>query len=108
MRNKDGCYLLRPRPRSWHRILAEDVDRRLEIDPGRVFDDLMAAFERTVIERALIATGGCRYRAAKLLGIGRNTITRKISQLQIGGDSAVATSDSLTPFAPKELLKERV
>ena len=38
-------------------------------------------FERILIRRALSATGGRRIEAAQLLGIGRNTITRKIQEL---------------------------
>ncbi|RTL36358.1 MAG: hypothetical protein EKK49_06585, partial [Rhodocyclaceae bacterium] len=34
-----------------------------------------------LIRRALAATGGRRIEAAQLLGIGRNTITRKIQEL---------------------------
>ena len=39
------------------------------------------SFERILIRRALNATGGRRIEAAQLLGIGRNTITRKIQEL---------------------------
>jgi two-component system nitrogen regulation response regulator GlnG len=46
-----------------------------------VFDTLNREFEATLIRRALNATGGRRVDAAQLLGIGRNTITRKIQEL---------------------------
>ena len=49
--------------------------------PGEVFDMLNRDFERILIRRALMATGGRRIEAAQLLGIGRNTITRKIQEL---------------------------
>ena len=39
------------------------------------------AFERILIRRALNVTGGRRIEAAQLLGIGRNSITRKIQEL---------------------------
>jgi two-component system nitrogen regulation response regulator GlnG len=38
-------------------------------------------FERALIMRALAKTGGRRIDAANLLGMGRNTITRKIQEL---------------------------
>lgn len=41
------------------------------------------ALERRLIERALRESGGHRQRAAKRLGWGRNTLTRKIKQLGI-------------------------
>jgi len=44
---------------------------------------LLREFERTLIERALAATAGRRIEAARLLGIGRNTLTRKIQELGI-------------------------
>ena len=40
-------------------------------------------FETILIEEALKKTGGRRQDAAKLLGWGRNTLTRKIKQLNI-------------------------
>jgi two-component system nitrogen regulation response regulator GlnG len=52
---------------------------------GEVFDMLNRDFERILIRRALAATGGSRIEAAQLLGIGRNTITRKIQELGIEG-----------------------
>ena len=38
-------------------------------------------FERTVLECALNHTGGRKIEAAKLLGWGRNTLTRKLKEL---------------------------
>ncbi len=40
-------------------------------------------FERALIQAALAHVGGHRQEAARLLGIGRNTLTRKISELAI-------------------------
>jgi two-component system nitrogen regulation response regulator GlnG len=59
-----------------------------------VFDLLVREFERTLINRALAATSGRRIEAAQLLGIGRNTITRKIHELGLeGGRSADPPQD---------------
>jgi nitrogen metabolism transcriptional regulator, ntrC, fis family len=44
---------------------------------------LQASFERTLIEAALEATGGHRGEAARRLGLGRNTLARKIRDLGI-------------------------
>jgi len=46
-------------------------------------DALTREFEKTLIAKALEHTGGRRIEAATLLGIGRNTITRKIAELGI-------------------------
>jgi two-component system nitrogen regulation response regulator GlnG len=44
---------------------------------------LSREFEKVLIARALVHTGGRRIEAANLLGIGRNTITRKIAELRL-------------------------
>ena len=66
---------------NWLVGLAGEADRMLATQPGKVFEDLTHAFESTLIRRALAATGGRRVEAAHILGIGRNTITRKIQEL---------------------------
>ncbi len=71
----------REAPVSWSEGLATEADRLIASAPGEVFDRLTRDFERTLIRRALTATGGRRIDAAQLLGIGRNTITRKIHDL---------------------------
>ena len=51
----------------------------------------VAGIEGNLIQRALAASGGRRIEAAQLLGIGRNTITRKIQEL--GLDDAKGTEE---------------
>lgn len=67
----------------WTTGLGIEADRLISSTPGSVFEVLTHEFERTLIRRALTATGGRRIDAAQLLGIGRNTITRKIQELGI-------------------------
>jgi len=67
----------------WITALNSEADRLLQEVPGQVFDQLNKTFEKNLILRALAATGGRRVEAAQLLGIGRNTITRKIQELGI-------------------------
>ncbi len=50
---------------------------------SNIMDVLSREFEKTLIARALVHTGGRRIEAANLLGIGRNTITRKIAELRL-------------------------
>ena len=71
----------REQPANWVDALTAEADRALVQNPGEVFDRLSRDFERILIRRALNATGGRRIEAAQLLGIGRNTITRKIQEL---------------------------
>jgi two-component system nitrogen regulation response regulator GlnG len=65
----------------WQALLAGVADDLLVSQPGGVWESLTNTFEATLIRRALAATGGRRIEAAQLLGIGRNTITRKIQEL---------------------------
>jgi two-component system nitrogen regulation response regulator GlnG len=69
----------------WLAALAQEADRMLGAREPEVFDKLTRAFEKTMITRALAASGGRRIEASQMLGIGRNTITRKIQELGIEG-----------------------
>ena len=80
---------------AWEAALASEADRLLGLVPGEVFDRLTKVFERTLIERALAHTGGRRVEASQLLGIGRNTLTRKLQELEMSASSG----DGETPKA---------
>ncbi len=73
-------------PLDWLHGLADETDRLIAALPGQVHDRLTRDFERTLIQRALAATGGRRIEAAQMLGIGRNTITRKIQELGLDNE----------------------
>ena len=68
----------------WVAALEQEVERRLARGETGVLDQLSRQFERSLIAKALARTGGRRIEAANLLGMGRNTITRKIQELGIG------------------------
>jgi two-component system nitrogen regulation response regulator GlnG len=65
----------------WSSELAGQVDAALQQGDEGIMDRFMAQFERTMILQALHHTNGRRIEAATLLGIGRNTLTRKIQEL---------------------------
>jgi two-component system nitrogen regulation response regulator GlnG len=65
----------------WEAALSEAVDRQLMAAVPDLHQQFFQAFERVLISRALARTGGRRIEAAQALGIGRNTITRKIQEL---------------------------
>jgi two-component system nitrogen regulation response regulator GlnG len=67
----------------WIAALEQEVERRLARGETGVLDGLSKQFERSLILKALAKTGGRRIEAASLLGMGRNTITRKIQELGI-------------------------
>jgi two-component system nitrogen regulation response regulator GlnG len=68
----------------WAAALEQEVERRLARGETGLLDQLSRQFERSLISKALARTGGRRIEAANLLGMGRNTITRKIQELGIG------------------------
>jgi two-component system nitrogen regulation response regulator GlnG len=67
----------------WVSALEGEVERRLARGETGILDELGRQFERSLILKALSRTGGRRIEAAALLGMGRNTITRKIQDLGI-------------------------
>ncbi|OGA45121.1 MAG: nitrogen regulation protein NR(I) [Betaproteobacteria bacterium RIFCSPLOWO2_12_FULL_63_13] len=71
-----------PAPESdWTAALSNEVERMLARGESSIMERLAPRFEKTLISRALAHTAGRRIEAATLLGIGRNTITRKIAEL---------------------------
>ena len=65
----------------WLTGLEQDARRRLLAGEPEVWDVLTDQFEARLIQTTLELTRGRRIEAAQKLGIGRNTITRKIQEL---------------------------
>ena len=65
----------------WLQQLEQDARQRLEQGQTDVWEVLSGQFEACLIHTALALTRGRRIEAAQKLGIGRNTITRKIQEL---------------------------
>jgi two-component system nitrogen regulation response regulator GlnG len=65
----------------WRAALAQQVTIALKRGDQGILDNLSRQFEHTLITQALLHTGGRRIEAATLLGMGRNTLTRKIQEL---------------------------
>ncbi len=65
----------------WLADLRRDARLRLESHDANVWESLSQQFEAGLIQTALEITRGRRIEAAQRLGIGRNTITRKIQEL---------------------------
>ncbi|HLS82264.1 MAG TPA: nitrogen regulation protein NR(I) [Steroidobacter sp.] len=65
----------------WTRQLEAWAERRLAAQETPLLDDALPEFERTLIRAALRKTQGARQEAARLLGWGRNTLTRKLKEL---------------------------
>jgi two-component system nitrogen regulation response regulator GlnG len=70
----------------WSKALATWADRHAMSGKKPLLDEAQPEFERVLIRAALKRTQGHRQEAAKLLGWGRNTLTRKLKEL--GMDAA--------------------
>ena len=68
---------------SWSTLLAQQARQHLQANDPNVWDTLSREFEAQLIRTALDVTHGRRIEAAQRLGIGRNTITRKIQDLDL-------------------------
>jgi two-component system nitrogen regulation response regulator GlnG len=75
----------------WLAALEHEAERRLARGETGILDGLSRQFERALITKALERTAGRRIEAANLLGMGRNTITRKIAELGIEDDEKSGT-----------------
>jgi two-component system, NtrC family, nitrogen regulation response regulator GlnG len=68
---------------SWQEALAAEVADALNRGEQNVLEARTKEFERVMITKALQHTDGRRIEAANQLGMGRNTLTRKIQELGI-------------------------
>jgi two-component system, NtrC family, nitrogen regulation response regulator GlnG len=68
---------------AWEQGLRAEVAKLLRGNAPEVMDALVRRFEAAVIREALDFTRGRKVEAAERLGIGRNTITRKIQELNL-------------------------
>ena len=68
---------------SWQEALAAEVFNALARGEQNVLDTRTREFEKILILQALQHTNGRRIEAATQLGMGRNTLTRKIQELGI-------------------------
>ena len=71
----------------WRTALAQQAALALQRGEPNILDTLTRQFESTLITQALQHTGGRRIEAATLLGMGRNTLTRKIQELGLDGEN---------------------
>lgn len=69
------------RQSDWEAGLRLLIDQSLTRGETNILEQLNPAFERILIEAALAHTGGRKREAARRLGWGRNTLTRKLKEL---------------------------
>lgn len=69
----------------WAQLLAQDAAERLRRAEPEVWGHLTQEFEKAMLGAALEVCRGRRVEAAARLGMGRNTITRKLRELGMDG-----------------------
>ena len=67
----------------WNKALRQWADQALARGQDKILAEAVPAFETALIEIALKHTGGRKRDAAELLGWGRNTLTRKLKELDL-------------------------
>jgi two-component system nitrogen regulation response regulator GlnG len=82
--------LAEPSSADWRAALARRVRHRLQERDPDLMESLRKDFERVLLSEALAQAGGQRGRAALMLGIGRNTLTRKCQELGLEDPQARA------------------
>lgn len=68
---------------SWQLALAEWAKQALQTGETDILQTATPEFERVLLTVALNHSGGKKIAAANLLGWGRNTLTRKLQQLDM-------------------------
>ena len=62
-------------------LVPELADQLLAVQPGRVYREALAMLEKPLLMHALRLTGGSQLRAARLLGVNRNTLRKRCREL---------------------------
>jgi two-component system, NtrC family, nitrogen regulation response regulator GlnG len=73
------------------------VDRLASTHPRRVYREAMAMMERPLLLHALSLTGGNQLRAARLLGVNRNTLRKRCRDLGLEPSRRPGRAAGLTP-----------
>lgn len=68
---------------NWENLLHQYMTQQLNRGEKRILDEITPKFETIALNAALLKTGGRKKDAADLLGWGRNTLTRKLKELDI-------------------------
>jgi two-component system nitrogen regulation response regulator GlnG len=79
----NGLNQEQARDEPWESVFRRWARQSLRQGQGALLDKALPAFEQILIQTALEHTGGRRQEAARLLGWGRNTLTRKIKELRL-------------------------
>ncbi|WP_088329491.1 nitrogen regulation protein NR(I) [Lacimicrobium sp. SS2-24] len=68
---------------NWQSLLSHWADKQLQAGENDILCEAQRLMEKILLERALHHTHGHKQEAAKKLGWGRNTLTRKLKELDV-------------------------
>lgn len=80
---------------AWSDALRQWASRELNAGQSDLFGRAQSELERVLIDCALEQTGGQRQKAAELLGLGRNTLTRKLQKIDSERDDNPIVMDQV-------------
>lgn len=81
--SQPNSHVSEPSNESWQHSLAQWVEQALQTGQTGIINNIQPEFERIMLEKALAFTQGKKQEAAKKLGWGRNTLTRKLKELNL-------------------------
>ena len=70
------------------------IDQLASSRPGSVYREALALLERPLLSHVLTVTGGNQLRAARLLGLNRNTLRKRCRELSLPLPRAARGVDS--------------
>jgi two-component system nitrogen regulation response regulator GlnG len=59
------------------------VERLSRVRPGKIYRQVLEVLERPLLAHVLAMTGGNQLRAARLLGLNRNTLRKRCRELRL-------------------------
>ena len=68
---------------NWETLLRQKIDQKIQSGKTEIAKEIIPLVEKILIQAGLDYTSGKRQEAAVLLGYGRNTLTRKIKELDL-------------------------
>jgi DNA-binding protein Fis len=78
-------------------LVPDLLEQLMATHPGRVYREALVILEKPLVVHALRLTGGNQLRAARLLGINRNTLRKRCREL---GLAAPDKGDTVRPAIP--------
>ena len=79
----EGTAELRVVARALAETVPQLVDRLSTAKAGRLYREALELLERPLLGHVLTLTGGNQLRAARLLGLNRNTLRKRCRELQL-------------------------